>query len=202
MREEEIGAKQAVRELAREWETEGRRPTTDSNREKPKEKLGILKPKIKEGLNEVGASQWKQLKFCLDSGAGEIVISEDDLPEVETTASWGSKHGQTYEVANGDEIDNEGEKKFIAHMVTVDGQDSGGKGITAQVCRVHRPLMSVKKRCRNEHRVVFDDEGSYVENKNTGERIKVVEEDGEYVLNVWVKTGEQSGSTFGGQANP
>ena len=84
-------------------------------------------------------------------------------------------------------------------MVTVDGQDSGGKGITAQVCRVHRPLMSVKKICRNGHRVVFDEEGSYVENKTTGERIKVSEEDGEYVLDMWVNTGKGNDTTFGGQ---
>ena len=126
-------------------------------------------------------------------------MAEDDLPEVETTESWGSKHGQSYEVANGDEIDNEGEKKFIAHMVTVEGADSGGKGITAQVCKVHRPLMSVKKICKNDHRVVFDEDGSYVENKVTGEKIKVVEEDGEYVLDVWVNTKDVKESTFGGQ---
>ena len=97
------------------------------------------------------------------------------------------------------EIENEGEKSFIAHMVTVDGLDSGGKGITAQVCKVHRPLMSVKKICKNGQRVVFDDESSYVENKETGERIKVVEEDGEYVLEVWVNTKDAKESTFGGQ---
>ena len=71
--------------------------------------------------------------------------------------------------------------------------------VTAQICKVHRPLMSVKKICRNGQRVVFDDEGSYVENKWTGERIKVLEEDGEYVLDVWVKIGEEQEATFGGQ---
>merc|ERR1712024_357380 len=94
---------------------------------------------------------------------------------------------------------NEGEKKFIAHMVTVDGQDSGGKGITAQVCKVHRPLMSVKKICKNGQRVVFNEEGSYVENKLTGERLQVLEEDGEYVLDVWVNTEKARDTTFGGQ---
>ena len=44
-------------------------------------------------------------------------------------------HGQSYQVANGEEIDNEGEKRFVEHMVTVEGADSGGKGITAQVCK-------------------------------------------------------------------
>ena len=102
-------------------------------------------------------------------------------------------------MANGEEIDNEGEKSFIAHMLTIEGADSGGKGITAQVCKVHRPLMSVKKICKNGHRVVFDEEGSYVENKWTGKKIKVEEEDGEYVLDVWIYTGGEKETTFGGQ---
>ena len=102
-------------------------------------------------------------------------------------------------MANGEEIKNLGEKEFIAHMTTTEGGDSGGKGITAQVCEVHRPLMAVKKICKAGHRVIFDDEGSYVEDKETGETMKVIEEDGEYVIDVWIKTGEQENSTFGGQ---
>ena len=84
-------------------------------------------------------------------------------------------------------------------MATVEGQDSEGRGVTAQVCDVHRPLMSVKKMCRSGHRVVFDEEGSFIESKETGERLKIVEEDGEYLLDVWVKAKEEGTSTFGGQ---
>ena len=64
---------------------------------------------------------------------------------------------------------------------------------------MHRPLMSVKKICRNNQRVIFDDEGSYIENKSTGEGLKVLEEDGEYVLDVWVNAGAENEATFGGQ---
>ena len=46
----------------------------------------------------------EKVRFCLDSGAGETVMAEDDLPEIPTKESWGSKHGQAYEVANGEEI--------------------------------------------------------------------------------------------------
>ena len=126
-------------------------------------------------------------------------MAEDDLPEVPTKESWGSKHGQSYEVANGEEIDNLGEKSFVAHMATTSGGDSGGKGITAQICNVHRPLMSVKKICKAGYRIIFDDEGSYVEDKATGETMRVTEEDCEYIMDVWVKTDEQGDSTFGGQ---
>ena len=97
--------------------------------ENKKGRLGIQKPKINEGLNKIGTNTWKKVRFCLDSGAGETVMAEGDLPEIPTKESWGSKHGQSYEVANGEEIDNLGEKRFVAHMVTTEGGDSGGKGI-------------------------------------------------------------------------
>ena len=58
------------------------------------------------------------------------------------------------------------------------------------------------KICKNGQRVVFDDEGSYVECKNTGERLQVLEEDGEYVLDVWVNTEAAKEGTFGGQVHP
>ena len=48
--------------------------------------------------------------------------------------------------------------------------------------------------------MIFDEEGSYVENKTTLERLKIEEIDGEYVLDMWIKTGGEDGSpTFGGQ---
>ena len=59
--------------------------------------------------------------------------------------------------------------------------------------------MSVKKICRAGFKIIFDDEGSYVEDKTTGEAMKVLEEDGEYVMDIWVKTDEQGDSSFGGQ---
>ena len=67
------------------------------------------------------------------------------------------------------------------------------------MCDVHRPLMSVKRVCKNGNRVVFDDEGSYVENKKTGEKMVIEEDDGDYVLDVWVKLGKEEETPFGGQ---
>ena len=58
--------------------------------------------------------------------------------------------------------------------------------------------MSVRKMCKAGHRVVFDDEASYIENKWTGERLKIEEEGGDYVLDVWVKTGDDGEQVFGG----
>ena len=67
---------------------------------------GTPEAKNKGRINNVTANEWKKIRFCVDSGAGETVMAEDELPEIETKESWGSKRGQSYEVANGDEIDN------------------------------------------------------------------------------------------------
>ena len=49
--------------------------------------------------------------------------------------------------------------------------------------------MSVKKMTGAGNRVVFDDEGSYIEHKKTGKKMWMKEEHNMYVLGLWVKTG-------------
>ena len=174
-----------VEDIDGEWHT---CMSKAARRRKVKEaKLRILKPVVKEGLNIVSDKrEWRKVRFCVDSGAGETVVDDGDLPEVETKDSWGSLHGQKYEVANGETIDNEGEKTFVGYPMGLDGLGQGRK-VTAQVCKVHQPLLSVKKMCKAGHRIVFDDEGSYVENKVTGERIIIGEDENGYGVDLWVR---------------
>ena len=49
--------------------------------------------------------------------------------------------------------------------------------------------MSAKSR-----RLVFDDEGSFIEDKATGERIWMVEKNGMYTLNMWVRNKDPTGT--------
>ena len=51
---------------------------------------------------------------------------------------------------------------------------------------VTRPLASVKKICKAGHIVVFDDDGSYIYNKITGEINQLRKDDGNYMLDVWI----------------
>ena len=59
MKSAQVGANEAVKQLAEDWEKNWERPATDSsdngaNRGRHgKDKLGSLKPKIKEALNNV-----------------------------------------------------------------------------------------------------------------------------------------------------
>eukprot|EP00973_Karenia_brevis_P077408 10754806-Karenia_brevis.AAC.1 len=85
-------------------------------------------------------------------------------------------------MANGDVIDNEGEKQM---------QVSFGEGperlLTAQVTDVTKPLLSVSKMVKAGHTVVFSPEGSYIYDQANGETMAMEEVKGMYMLKVWVK---------------
>ena len=45
----------------------------------------------------------------------------------------------------------------------------------------------MSKLTQHNHRAVFDDAGSYLEDKSTGERLWMKEKNGMYMLQLWVK---------------
>ena len=97
-----------------------------------------------------------------------------------------------YEVANGETINNEGEKKFYA--VTEDG---ASRKLTAQICDVNKPLLSVRRALEAGNRVVFEKGQSYIQNVETEKVTWLEEKDGMYIVRLWVPR-DQVG--FGRQA--
>ena len=152
---------------------------------------GTLSPLLAiepEGVNtfqEEGG--WEAIEMAVDSGATETVVSDEMLTSVRIKESVGSKRGVEYEVANGIRIPNMGQKKFVG--VSDEGTT---RTITAQVCDVNKPLLSVKKVMSAGNRVVFDDEGSFIEDKVTKEPMWLTEQHGMFMLKMWV----QKDSTF------
>ena len=55
-----------------------------------------------------------------------------------------------------------------------------------QAAPVAKPLGSVKHICQAGHSVVFDEDGSYILNKIAGEIKWLREDDGNYMLDVWI----------------
>jgi hypothetical protein len=149
----------------------------------PFEELRIFQTIMPEGVNAISVKgEWEEIEMAVDSGATETVVNEDMLKSIETKDSWASKHGVEYEVANGERIPNMGEKKF-------QGITEGGtmRNLTAQVCEVNKALLSVKKIIAAGNRVVFDEDGSYIEDKNSQEKIWLKEDKGMFMLKMWVK---------------
>ena len=96
-------------------------------------------------------------------------------------AAPGAKPEVKYEVADGIVIENPGKKSFTAYT------DVGHEHyLTAQVADVNKALLSVKKIVSAGKRVVFDDAGSFIEDKTTGERMWLTERKSVYRLKLGI----------------
>ena len=58
--------------------------------------------------------------------------------------------------------------------------------LTYQVTDVRRILAAVRKICAAGNRVVFDDDGSFIQNKATKEITQVYQRNGTYAFDMWV----------------
>ena len=152
-----------------------------------KQELRALSTVETGNLNSV-QQEWQEVEFTVDSGASETVMAEDELPAVKTKEGAAYKRGVEYEVANGTRIANEGEKTFNAHTLT-----GTIRTITAQICDVNKPLLSVRKIVESGNRVVFEPNGAFIEDCHTKEKLKLDVNGGMYTLKVWIKGGDKSG---------
>ena len=99
-----------------------------------------------------------------------------------------SRSGLNYASATGDPIPNLGEQRLP--LMT---QEGSLRAMTFQAAPVERALGSVKRMCSSGHIVVFDDDGSYVLNKLTGEVNWMREENGNYILDLWAMPNNDQG---------
>ena len=122
--------------------------------------------------------------MMVDSGASETVINDDMVSAVRAS---GARPDVRYQIADGSFIENMGQKRFTA--ITDTGM---AHKITAQVTEVHKALLSVAKTVKAGNRVVFDDNGSYIENKTNGKKTPIEQRNGGYALKVWVHRDQTS----------
>ena len=138
-----------------------------------------------EGLCQIQVEgKWEKVRLYVDSGATETVIGESILGFVELREGLAFIRGVKYEVANGIRIPNLGERSFVGTS-----EEGFKRQLAAQVCEVNKNLLSVRKITKAGNRVVFDEDGSYIEDKQTGEKMWLEEEGGMYAIDLWVETG-------------
>ena len=154
--------------------------------------LNVLVAKEPSGtICTVAEDEWVEIEVAVDSGATETVMAAETLNGiVDITEGPALRRGVTYEVANGVEIRNLGGRKFLGYT-----EEGGQRGVTAQICAVNKTLMSVSKVTAQGNRAVFDDDGSYIEGKTSGERAWMQQVGGMYMLKMWVsrKTTKEAG---------
>ena len=143
--------------------------------------------------SEDDTRKWKCISIAVDSGACDSVISPEELPAYTNRIreTKDSKSGNDFISASGDPIPNYGE--LTVPMFT---RESTSRAMKFQAAGVAKPLGSVKRMIMAHHRVVFDEEGSFIENKLTGEINMLREEDGNFMLDVWVPPPEVMDTGF------
>ena len=134
-----------------------------------------------EEVNAMG--EWEELIMAVDSGATETVVNGDNAKNVPTVTGPASKAGVKYALANGETVENEGEK----HMF-MSSSEGVNRLVTAQVTEVSKPLLSVSKMVNAGNTVVFSKDNSYIYDGTTGEVMNLEERNGMYLLKVWIKS--------------
>jgi ribosomal protein L34E len=147
----------------------------------PKAKLNLIKELETEKISKV-QEEWEEVELAVDSGATETVVGESMIKNASTQPGEASKRGAKYEGADGTIIRNQGEKRF--HAESTEGVR---RRFVAQVTDVNKGLLSVSKLAKAGHKIVFDTEGSYIEDKATGEVMNLTESGGMYMLKIWVQ---------------
>ena len=112
----------------------------------------------------------------------ETVMPTDWFTGHELKETEESRGGQFYVCAGGKEIPNYGERTLT--LSTLDW--SSIRNMTFQVTDVTKALGSVSKIVANGNKVVFDGSGSFIENKRSREILWMREDNGVYVLDVYV----------------
>ena len=110
----------------------------------------------------------KSVKVKVDSGAGVSVAPKGTFRDYKIFPTYESTQGIMYTSASGHKIADEGIRYPIVKTST--GQM---RALSMRVADVNSPLISVYDMINKDQRVVFDTEGSYVEHKHTGQRIKI-----------------------------
>ena len=94
---------------------------------------------------------------------------------------------------NGATVEDEGRR--APELITSDGKK---RKIGFSVAGVRRALLSVSKSIDHGNRVIFDSDGSYVENKKSGERTAIERKNGVFTMKFWVAPRPVSGQSGGG----
>ena len=109
----------------------------------------------KQGLRPTEG--YEIIKIVADSGASDHVAPPSTAAHIEIEETEMSRSGLYYTAANGQKIDNVGQRTIRA--LTEDGNKVA---MTWQIAAIKRPLASIGKMCDAGNSAIFTKEGGYI----------------------------------------
>ena len=137
---------------------------------------------LKQALSAMSdVPEWERIVLTVDSGAAETVVPPHVAKNLPLLHS--NRVGTVYEVANGGEVINLGEKQ--AEVVTKMG-NANSMLMNFQVVKVHKPLLAVSRLVEAGHKVFFDKEDCHIK-LASGEKVPMRCTGGTYEVELWIK---------------
>ena len=140
--------------------------------------------------------EWQYIEGVMDSGAEESVTYPSMCLQYPVVSSEGSRKGQKYTSASGDEIPNLGEQ--VLPVVTMDGWETNARYQSADVSK---PLNSISEICDGGgpegQFVLFSKWGGLILNLESGRRMSFDRQGGIYTMGMWVKPPSMTGPASG-----
>ena len=151
-------------------------------------------PPVDQGALMLGAvyngstypDRLEEVEVIVDSGAAVSALPTNMCCQY--PIQWHADKGRKYYAVNGATVEDEGRRE--PELITTDGKK---RKIGFSVASVRRALLSVSKSIDMGNRVVFDADGSYIENKMSGERTAVERKNGVFTMRFWVTPKPMSG---------
>jgi hypothetical protein len=128
-------------------------------------------------------NQKQKIRFTVDSGAAETVCRKTDAEDFPIILG-GNESMTKYIMPNGEIVENDGEKHL--KVKTAEGEKFI---VRTQLTDVRKPLMSVSKVCDEGNRVIFEENGGFIENKKSGQRTNFLREGNVSVLEMDLVSG-------------
>ena len=134
-------------------------------------------------ISALGKSEWIEIEITVDLGACEVVMPMSLYHGISVLASKQYMEGVEYKVANGETIPNLGERRCL--MMT-QGSDIC-KTIHLHIADVHKPLLSIFRLSDRGYDCIMGQEGGYLADRVSGERIPLIRRDSLYIVKAWVR---------------
>jgi hypothetical protein len=139
---------------------------------------------------------WSKLRIQMDSGAIDHVMPKDAAPGVSMHPTKASQSGRGYSAANGTKIGNHGEK--VLRGVTEEGNQFA---MAVQCADVTKTLGSVHRLNQGGNAVIFDGDRSYMIHKATKTITPIKQENGQFIMHLWVKDDVTKKVEYQGKGN-
>ena len=135
--------------------------------------------------------EWFELEVTVDSGACDTVMPATMAQHIKVLESPESKVGNKYEAANGNPLDNLGER--ICRLST-DGT-SENRVMRFQVADVNKAMLSITIIADMGYECLLGKQGGYPLDTVNGERIPIERRGNLYTMKLWIKDASQGFTT-------